>query len=219
MKGHCCGEINNAGKRNLKDRRGFTLIELAFVLVIVGLLIGMGAELLPMLVKQNKLKESRAMVKEAKTAIVGYALATGRLPYASSNEDGSESSGRLNGYLPYATLGISGSDAYGSTLFYAIDPYLAVTATTQEFKTHLNELISGGHSPDLFCDSGNILAAFVVLSSGYNGEADSPNDDNNNGRVDTVDNNTFEQPGAPQTDTYDDILEAASLSYLYGRFE
>ena len=219
MEEYCCGLVTIAGKRKRNDRHGFTLIELAFVLVIVGLLVGMGGQLLPMLVKQNKLKESRAMVQETKTAIIGYALATGRLPYASSNEDGSESGGRLNGYIPYATLGIRGSDTYTKTLFYAVDPHLTATATTGEFKTHLNELISGVHAPDLFCDSGNIKAAFVVLSSGYNGTADSPNDDNNNGRVDIADNNTFEQPGAPQTASYDDILEAASISYLFGRFE
>lgn len=219
MEGHGCGLVNIAGKRKLKDRHGFTLIELAFVLVIVGLLVGMGAELLPMLVKQNKLTESRAMVEEAKTAIVGYALARGRLPYASSNENGSQNGGRLNGYLPYATLGIGGNDAYYNTLFYAVDPYLCATTSTAEFKTHLSELISGAHAPDLFCDNGNIRAAFVVLSSGYNTAADSPNDDNNNGRVDTSDDNTFAKPGAPQTASYDDILKATSLSYLYGRFE
>ncbi len=219
MEGHCCGLIHVAEKKKLNDRHGFTLIELAFVLVIMGLLIGMGAELLPMLVKQNKLKECRAMVQETKTAIIGYALATGRLPYASSNQDGSENTGRLSGFLPYATLGINGTDTYRNTLYYAVDPYLAATTTTEEFKAHLNELITATHTPDLFCDSGNIQAAFVVLSSGYNGTADPPNDDNNNGRVDTSDNNTFEIPGAPQTASYDDILETASISYLYGRFE
>jgi prepilin-type N-terminal cleavage/methylation domain-containing protein len=201
------------------DKQGFTLIELAFVLVIVGLLVGMGVELVPMLVKQNKLKETQAIVKETKTAIIGYALATGRLPYASANTNGSETSGRLSGYLPFATIGISANDAYLSTLYYALDPYLASTTSTEEFKTHLSELISATQSPDLFCDGGNLLAAFVVISPGPNLEADSPNDDNGNGLVDINDNNSFEKPGAPQTGSYDDILEAASLAYLYGRFE
>lgn len=200
-------------------KKGFTLIELAFVLVIVGILVGMGAEILPMLVKQSKLKESRLMVREAKTAITGYALATGRLPCASSSTDGSENSGTYRGYLPYATLGISGSDAYLSTLFYAVDPYLTGTATTEEFKTALSELITGTHSPAVTCDSGNIQAAFVVISPGKNIRADAPNDDNNNGTVTSADNNQFEKPGAPETASYDDILDAVSLTYLYGRLE
>ena len=78
-----------ASKRNIvfpaqsSSRKGFTLIELAFVLVIVGLLLGLGAQLIPMLVTQNKLSDDRTRVKEAKTALIGYALATGRLPFAS----------------------------------------------------------------------------------------------------------------------------------------
>ena len=214
MNGH-----SGSPKRKKNSRAGFTLIELAFVLVIVGLLVGMGAELLPMLTKQSKLKETRSVVKEAKTAIIGYALATGRLPYASNNTNGSESSGRLSGYLPYVTLGIQGNDPYLETLYYAVDPYLTSTGTTAEFKDHLSELISGTQAPDLFCDSGNIKAAFVVISAGANTRADSPNDDNSNGRVDIHDDNTFEIPAAGQTSNYDDILEAVSLAYLYARFE
>ena len=74
------------------SRKGFTLIEMAFVLVIVGILVGLGAQLLPMLVKQNKLKDDRMFVKEVRTAIIGYALATGRLPFASANINGAETS-------------------------------------------------------------------------------------------------------------------------------
>ncbi len=214
-----CSTRHLPARRFIDQKKGFTLIELAFVLVIVGILVGMGAELLPMLVKQSKLKEARLMVRETKTAITGYALATGRLPFASSSTDGSEDAGTYRGYLPYATLGINGEDPYLGTLFYAVDPYLTTTTTTDELKAALSELITNTHSPSLFCDSGNIQAAFVVVSAGKNTRADSPNDDNNNGTITSADNNQFEKPGAPQTDAYDDILEAVSLTYLYGRFE
>ena len=200
-----------AGKL-FKGKKGFTLIEMAFILVIIGILVGMGAELLPMLVKQSKLKETRAIVKEVKTAITGYALAKGSLPCASTTEDGSEDNGTYIGYLPYADLGINGNDSYQGTLFYAVDPYLADTDidTPEEFKTALSELINGTPSPDLFCDGTNIKAAFVVFSAGKNLQADAPNDDGNN---------QFAKPGAPETASYDDILDAVSLTYLYGRFD
>lgn len=200
-------------------RNGFTLIEFAFVLVLVGLLIGMGAELLPLLVKQNKLKENRMLVREVRTALVGYATASGRLPYAASSENGVESIGRLSGYLPYAAIGIRGNDVYQKTLFYAVDPYLTETPDIDEFKAHLSELITGTHTPDLFCDSGSVQAAFIVLSSGENLSADSPNDDNSNGRIDIHDDNQFAPPGAPYSSGYDDILDAVSLTYLYGTLE
>lgn len=197
-------------------RAGFTLIEVAIVMVILGLLIGLGAELLPMLVKQNKLKDNRVLVKEARTAVIGYALATGRLPYASANVNGAQASGRLSGYLPWATLGIQGRDPYTTTLFYAVDSHLANTTSVSQFKQRLGDLISGTLTPDLFCDGTNIRAAFIVVSAGENLRADSPNDDNNNRIIDINDNNQFASPTSAITATYDDILESVSLTYLYG---
>ncbi len=57
------------------QRAGFTLVELAIVLVIVGLLIGMGAGLLGPLTKRAKLIETRNTVKEVYETINGYAAA------------------------------------------------------------------------------------------------------------------------------------------------
>lgn len=199
-----------------RPRKGFTLIEVAIVMLILGLLVGLGAELLPMLVKQNRLKDSRMLVREARTAVVGYALATGRLPYASSTVNGSQTTGRLSGYLPWATLGIQGRDPYMTTLFYAVDSHLASTTSVPQFKQRIGDLIGGTLTPDLFCDGTNIRAAFVVLSAGENLRADPPNDDNDNRIVDIHDNNLFASPTSALTATYDDILETVSLTYLYG---
>jgi hypothetical protein len=85
-----------------------------------------------------------------------------------------------------------------------------------QFKQRLGDLISGTLSPDLFCDGTTIRAAFIVVSAGENLRANTPNDDNNNGRIDVNDNNRFASPSSVITATYDDILEAVSLTYLYG---
>ncbi|HDP24458.1 MAG TPA: prepilin-type N-terminal cleavage/methylation domain-containing protein [Deltaproteobacteria bacterium] len=197
-------------------RAGFTLIELAFVLVIIGLLLGMGSEILPMLIKQNKVRENRVLVREVKTSILGYALATGRLPFAASSENGTETSGRLQGYLPYATIGVRGKDVSLRTLFYAVEPALTGTTNREEFQIRLRELITGVRTPDLFCDNGTFQAAFVVLSSGENLQVDPPNDDNGNGRVDIHDDNQFSAPSGTYTSDNDDILDAVSITYLHG---
>lgn len=208
------------GRRMPGRRSGFTLIELAFVLAILGILVSMGAGLIPLLVNQSKLSESRAIVREARTAVIGYALATGRLPWAAANTGGAETVSRHRGYLPHETLGIPGTDSYTRPLFYSVDPYLAASSTTEELKDRLAELISGSHAPGLFCDGTNIRAAFVVISSGKNLEADAPNDDNHDGIVSqSGDNNRFAKPGAPETSDYDDIIEAVTLTYLHGRLE
>ncbi len=197
------------------SRKGFTLIEMAFVLVIVGILVGLGAQLLPMLVKQNKLKDDRMLVKEVRTAIIGYALATGRLPFASADIYGAETTNRLNGYLPWVTLGINGKDPYQTTLFYSVESHLTST-TPATLKTTIGQLINGTTVPDLFCDNGNMKVAFVVLSGGENLRANTPNDDTGDGRITNGDNNQFASPSALINSNYDDILETVSLTYLHG---
>jgi prepilin-type N-terminal cleavage/methylation domain-containing protein len=199
------------------SRKGFTLIEIAFVLVLIGILAGFGAQMIPMLVKQSKLKDDRAMVKEAKNAIIGYAVATGRLPYASLSTNGIPTAGRLNGYLPWSTLGINSKDVYQKTLFYAVDKNLIPAGSVT--KAVLNPLIATPPLPvdNLYTDfpaPGAIRVAFVVISSGENRRVDSRNDKNGNGIIDPSDGNLFESSSTPITSTYDDILEAESMTHL-----
>jgi hypothetical protein len=61
-----------------------------------------------------------------------------------------------------------------------------------------------------------LKVAFVVLSAGENRRADSPNDDTGDGLITNSDNNQFASPSALISSNYNDILETASLTYLYG---
>ena len=56
-----------------KGSKGLTLIEVAIVLVILGLLIGLGAGLISMLTKRAKIIESRETVDAALEALISYA--------------------------------------------------------------------------------------------------------------------------------------------------
>ena len=56
-----------------KGSEGLTLIEVAIVLVILGLLIGLGAGLVSMLTKRAKIVESRETVDSAVEALISYA--------------------------------------------------------------------------------------------------------------------------------------------------
>ncbi|MBI5641424.1 MAG: prepilin-type N-terminal cleavage/methylation domain-containing protein, partial [Nitrospirae bacterium] len=54
------------------NRRGFTLIEIAIVLIIIGFLLTIGAGMMGMLTKKAKLTETRETVKTAHESILGY---------------------------------------------------------------------------------------------------------------------------------------------------
>lgn len=123
---------------------GFTLVEMAIVLLIVGLLLGGGLMVLGAQTEAQRFKDSQRLLDEARDALLGYAVANGRLPCpASAASNGTESfctnagnpcgavtlvfqahghcSNSYNGFLPGATLGLPGTtggylmDAWGGS--------------------------------------------------------------------------------------------------------
>ena len=106
---------------------GFTLTEMAIVLVIVALLLG--GMLIPLGAQQDIRadRETQTRLIEIKEALLGFAAANGRLPCPASSTSGQEapigggactttSNGVAYGYLPAATLGITTIDSAGHAL-------------------------------------------------------------------------------------------------------
>lgn len=115
-----------------KQPSGFTLIEMAITLLIVTLLLG--GLLIPLAtqVEQKNITETQSELENIKEALIGYAIANGRLPCpASSTSNGLESfapggnttngicSNFFDGFIPAVTLGITPVDDSG----YAIDAW------------------------------------------------------------------------------------------------
>ncbi len=118
---------------------GFSLAELAIVLVIVALLLG--GMLMP-LAAQNELRkaaETRKSLQEVRDALLGFAIAHGRLPCpAVAGSTGSEmgggavactgaANGVADGFLPGMAMGLAPSDeqgylldAWGNRVRYAV---------------------------------------------------------------------------------------------------
>ncbi|MCX8042476.1 MAG: prepilin-type N-terminal cleavage/methylation domain-containing protein, partial [Thermodesulfobacteriaceae bacterium] len=67
-------------KRRVYNHKGFTLIEIAIILVILGLLIGVGAALLGPLTKRIKINETRESIDAAVEAVISYASGNKCLP-------------------------------------------------------------------------------------------------------------------------------------------
>ena len=109
----------------MKCRQGFSLIEMAFVLVIVTLLLG--GLLVPFAtqVEQKRIAETQKAMEEIKEALLGFAVANGRLPCPAPSATSGDAPPppclpNIVGFLPYATLSVNRADAWGHLYRYAV---------------------------------------------------------------------------------------------------
>jgi prepilin-type N-terminal cleavage/methylation domain-containing protein len=193
-----------------RRRNGFSLIELAIVLLVVSILT---AGLITMFRVQREhaaISETRAALDEAKEALFAYAEINKGLPCPDTDNDGLENTGCDNnhrrGQLPWKTLGLSqGSDAWSQSLRYLVSPNLIPGALTK--------LVKHGDG-DIYIDDGTpssvvtqTAAAFAVWSVGPDGSDSSQAEALNSNKVMTG------STAAPS----DDIVIWGSYYVLVGR--
>lgn len=114
---------------------GFTLVEMAMVLLIIGLLLGGLVPTLSSQMEAQRVSETRKQLEEIQQALVGFAVSNGRLPCpASTSSNGEESplgggncTNFYDGFVPAATLGITSvngqslvADGWGNAIRYAV---------------------------------------------------------------------------------------------------
>lgn len=119
-------------------QKGFSLIELALVLLIVGILSVGGVGLLSGLTKRKQYSDTRTSLELVNVALVNFVSRAGRLPCPA---DGSTSAGtevrtaagactaQLTGVVPWLTLGVSEADildGWSSRITYRVAPELAL---------------------------------------------------------------------------------------------
>lgn len=112
--------------------RGFSLVEMSIVLVVLGLILSALASPLAAQIEAGKIRETRAQLREIREALLGFALMHGRLPCPADPASGSELlvNGRCTqtgGALPWVDLGVKGVDAWGSRFSYQVAGELADT--------------------------------------------------------------------------------------------
>ncbi|MBU1222538.1 MAG: prepilin-type N-terminal cleavage/methylation domain-containing protein [Gammaproteobacteria bacterium] len=126
----------------MTTQRGFTLIEMAIVLVIITILIGGLAMPLSAQIQARRIAETKKTLEEAREAILGYAMThlaatSGKryLPCPDTSGDGKEDrnlatnacieqvvgSGLSHGRIPWVDLGVAPQDAWGNRLLYAVN--------------------------------------------------------------------------------------------------
>ena len=117
-------------------QRGFSLVELTIVLVIVallsgGLMLGLAAQR-----DANNYQEAQRQLDSAKEALFGFAISNGRLPCPATatlaNTDsnaGKENCTAEHGVLPWSTLGLPETDPWGQRLTYFARNQFTATLT------------------------------------------------------------------------------------------
>jgi prepilin-type N-terminal cleavage/methylation domain-containing protein len=95
-------------------QKGFTIIEVAVVLVIMGLLVGFGASLVGPLTIRAKRMETKDTLKAATESIIGFAASNGKIPtWGDNNPDATVDE--------FCEVAANRKDAFTMPLYYFFD--------------------------------------------------------------------------------------------------
>lgn len=204
------------------NRHGFTLLEIAIVMVIIGILTGGGVSLMKMLTERKARNETIEYMRQARAAVIGFAAINGRLPRADGSPagpgDGLEDVGATNGFLPYQSLQIAPSDAYKRILRYEVNANLTANRSVS-----CAALKSGLAARPLVVDADGAGTAFnvaAVLVSG--GVMDASG---NNNILDLINSGSHQGNNAsgtpnylrhPPTESFDDLAVYIGGTELFG---
>ena len=175
-------------------QRGFTLIEMAIVLVVLGLVASFLITPLAMRFEASRRHAAEGMLDNITDALIGFALVHGRLPCPSieSNpsspayglEQGPPCVLNIPGYLPWRTLGLPAHDPWGTPRTHAAQSWAGhwryrPDKIFAEGTISLTTLPSGSiqikdHDGTLISTADSRVVA-VVFSTGPNQQADGLN--------------------------------------------
>lgn len=169
---------------------GFTLVEIAMVLLIVTLLLTGLVPTITSQMEQQRTNETRKLMSEIRDALIGYALIYGKLPCpadptlvsgqtgAGLERNGCSTSALATGVVPWAKLGTSETDGWGYRFSYRVTPTFADntsgTGASCIITTGISfQLCSTGTVTIKATSSGTTIVAdeipAIIISHGKNG--------------------------------------------------
>jgi prepilin-type N-terminal cleavage/methylation domain-containing protein len=222
----------------IRGAAGFTLIEMAIVIIIIGVIISIVSTVLPALIRTSKIKKAQAVLEKVDYALQGYISSNGQLPCPDTDnpQDGLEN--RIAGTtpptddtctayvgrLPYATLGLSSAtDPWQNVVRYGV--YEGLVRTTQTnlcaalpCSPCLADFVNNPTGAWLSTSDGTTVTnvGYVLASgSGKDLDGDGAFFDGRNATAPAT--AQFESPNKITDPAYDDILRTGDLTYLQGR--
>jgi prepilin-type N-terminal cleavage/methylation domain-containing protein len=166
--------------------RGFTLVELALVLIIMSVVLVKLIQPLSVSMTQRQYDKTQEVLNEIKLALLGYAQIHGKLPCADLSGNGKNNPGCTNfennseGDIPWADLGVEGKDAWGRIIRYRpYDKYTIIDPITTKIGFHNNNGLIIRYALDTDNDgiedqktTTTSRIAAILFSLGPNGKAD-----------------------------------------------
>lgn len=210
-------------RRNMPTQRGFSMVELAVSLAIMG---AMGVAVWRLLPFSRDIAEGQPVqvqLAQAQTAIDGFLLARHRLPCADTDDDGRENCGATAaGKLPWRDLGLGRSfavlryDAYRTGVNNLTQALARQTPLLPPGAASVGAVINGldlcvalrgaAASPALgSLNAGGVPSAYALAHPGADGVFQGLN------------TTGFEMPGRAVSQDYDDAVAATGLAELSGR--
>lgn len=216
---------SSALQLNPSSDQGFTLVEMAVVLIIVSLLTGGLMMTLSSQVEQRQRSEAKKQLEEAREALIGFAAShhaidgKPHLPCPDTDGDGLENRNALPlltcmndyGHLPTTDLGLTPADPWGNRLRYHVHPNFARGNVGFTLSTTPNLRVC----EQAACTS--LIASavpLVLVSGGRNG---------NGGGADELENDGTDRdyvshfPVTGGANEFDDLVLWLSPSVLYNR--
>ncbi|QLI80991.1 type II secretion system protein [Chitinibacter fontanus] len=164
----------------IRKQQGFSLAEMAIVLVIIGILLASGLGALSGQLATQRSVETKQMLERANEALLGFALANNHLPCpadpalantdATAGQEERQPAGDANAYrcvrsygdLPWRDLGLPELDAWGRRLKYAV-----ATNPTGGTASYTGDFAGSNPTPGTTCGLASNKPCFT-LQSGSN---------------------------------------------------